>query len=351
MYQPIHDHKLSVSVPFRSAYHDHNFPLEPILNSTLQSERPKYNDGVSRPMELVPITNHAHQAVNSDPFSRAVQHSSGFSAWERHARKEVPVTYFEHKQQVYSPSLQAQSRLPDNFPVIPNSQHSISQFMPQSEVHEPSKSFRPHYSNSSLLSSANARSHTRAAPAEGSFNHSLQGTSIMLKPQDANTQDTVGRTRTEPTFDRVFEVRSKIPPSDTGPQKHMLERPAQIYEHRDVTAQIPRAPKLDCPRGIRGSFCNRIGENGFSTREQMEEHLERVHLLDVPARRGENRNLEGTIQKIPTGTHPSHGISYMYTTAHHAKRPGASKRSNAFHGAEAGQEVIHINSSPLMEER
>ena len=40
--------------------------------------------------------------------------------------------------------------------------------------------------------------------------------------------------------------------------------------------------KLDCPKAAEGSFCGRMGENGFTRRDHMQEHLRKVHVMDIP---------------------------------------------------------------------
>ncbi|KAL8877743.1 MAG: hypothetical protein Q9198_004297 [Flavoplaca austrocitrina] len=57
-------------------------------------------------------------------------------------------------------------------------------------------------------------------------------------------------------------------------------RPYDLDRHMRV--HLP-PDKYDCPQGLReGGFCNRVGENGFSRRDHLNEHLRKVHMLDLP---------------------------------------------------------------------
>lgn len=49
--------------------------------------------------------------------------------------------------------------------------------------------------------------------------------------------------------------------------------------------------KLDCPQGAReGSFCKRVGEKGFTRKDHRDEHLRKVHMIDLPKSARGTRN-------------------------------------------------------------
>ncbi|KAL8984170.1 MAG: hypothetical protein Q9177_004770, partial [Variospora cf. flavescens] len=43
-------------------------------------------------------------------------------------------------------------------------------------------------------------------------------------------------------------------------------------------------PRLDCPKATAGgaAWCNRVGERGFTRQDHLNEHLRKVHLVDLP---------------------------------------------------------------------
>ncbi|KAI4171893.1 MAG: hypothetical protein LQ343_003970 [Gyalolechia ehrenbergii] len=52
---------------------------------------------------------------------------------------------------------------------------------------------------------------------------------------------------------------------------------------RHMKTHFPNAiQKLDCPKGAQGSFCRRVGEKGFTRKDHLDEHLRKVHLVDLP---------------------------------------------------------------------
>ncbi|KAL8717536.1 MAG: hypothetical protein Q9225_005229 [Loekoesia sp. 1 TL-2023] len=59
----------------------------------------------------------------------------------------------------------------------------------------------------------------------------------------------------------------------------------------------PSVDKLDCPKGAQGSFCKRVGDKGFTRKDHLEEHLRKVHLVDLP------KSAQGS-RAISTGTDP-----------------------------------------------
>ncbi|KAL9024085.1 MAG: hypothetical protein Q9196_006772 [Gyalolechia fulgens] len=53
-------------------------------------------------------------------------------------------------------------------------------------------------------------------------------------------------------------------------------RPFDLKEH--IETHFPVASKkFDCPEGALGSFCKRVGDQGFSRRDHLDEHLREVH--------------------------------------------------------------------------
>ncbi|KAL8928034.1 MAG: hypothetical protein Q9172_001089 [Xanthocarpia lactea] len=56
-------------------------------------------------------------------------------------------------------------------------------------------------------------------------------------------------------------------------------RPYDLDRHMKV--HFPAA-RFDCPQGANGSFCKRTGENGFQRKEHLNEHLRKVHMMDLP---------------------------------------------------------------------
>ncbi|KAI4245821.1 MAG: hypothetical protein L6R40_002349 [Gallowayella cf. fulva] len=59
---------------------------------------------------------------------------------------------------------------------------------------------------------------------------------------------------------------------------------ARTYDlDRHVKTHFPDAVgKLDCPQGAKGSFCKRVGERGFTRKDHRDEHLRKVHMIDLP---------------------------------------------------------------------
>ena len=94
--------------------------------------------------------------------------------------------------------------------------------------------------------------------------------------------------------------------------------------------------KIDCPEGAKlGSFCQKTGENGFTRRDQLREHLRKVHHIDVPNYGlGPMKNplLAPSIsRRKSTGTEASHST----TTESNEKTPlpvpeGDSRQTIAF---------------------
>ena len=57
-------------------------------------------------------------------------------------------------------------------------------------------------------------------------------------------------------------------------------RPYDLDRHMKVHFPFD---KHDCPEALKqGSSCKRVGENGFWRRDHLDEHLRKVHMLDLP---------------------------------------------------------------------
>ncbi|KAI4094792.1 MAG: hypothetical protein LQ344_002038 [Seirophora lacunosa] len=52
---------------------------------------------------------------------------------------------------------------------------------------------------------------------------------------------------------------------------------------RHLKTHFPAAaPRLDCPKGLAGAWCGRVGDRGFTRQDHLNEHLRKVHLVDLP---------------------------------------------------------------------
>ncbi|KAL9000541.1 MAG: hypothetical protein Q9169_000834 [Polycauliona sp. 2 TL-2023] len=67
-------------------------------------------------------------------------------------------------------------------------------------------------------------------------------------------------------------------------------RPYDLQRHMKV--HFPDSvDKLDCPHGAKeGSFCKRVGENGFTRKDHLDEHKRKVHLMPLPKSARGTRN-------------------------------------------------------------
>ncbi|KAL8718761.1 MAG: hypothetical protein Q9225_004141 [Loekoesia sp. 1 TL-2023] len=349
MYQPLRDQKPPLSVPFGSDHNNGQLRPDPRPNSLVPPKKLQYDQGASRPMELVPVTGRVHHVAGNEPCDDVSQNDNRVIAQETHATNASPGMRFEDKQQVYSPLFHSQSRYPEGFPIYPESHSFVSGFMPSSAIHEPSRTSRPHYANSSS-SHANLRFDIGVKQTDRSRDHGFQEVPIRLKPLEANKHSVMRYTQVEPVFDHAREARGDIPSSGAGLPKYTLQPPHQSYEHHNAMAQPSRPPKLDCPKGAQGSFCNRVGEKGFTKRDHLDEHLRKVHLMDLPIRYEKNQMLEDTVTRAAPRRDPSAQSSYIYAKENHAETPRDLQRTG-YDRIDRDQKVVYISSSPLMGER
>lgn len=62
-----------------------------------------------------------------------------------------------------------------------------------------------------------------------------------------------------------------------------FRNPSELAHHRKIHNEESSTRKIDCPEGAKlGSFCQRTGENGFTRRYRLREHLRKVHHVNVP---------------------------------------------------------------------
>ncbi|KAL8790691.1 MAG: hypothetical protein Q9213_000539 [Squamulea squamosa] len=76
-------------------------------------------------------------------------------------------------------------------------------------------------------------------------------------------------------------------PSPISSQSASAEASRQFARSYDLDRHMKShfpdsAGKLDCPYGAKGSFCGRVGEKGFTRKDHRDEHLRKVHKVDLP---------------------------------------------------------------------
>lgn len=334
MYKYDRDEPSSASMPFRPNHFDGYFFPEATPSSQVQQKRPEYDQSTPRLMDSVPRTNLMRDFAGANPFDGVSHYTSRNTVEEKHATYIPSDTRFEYERHLHPPTSQPQSRRFENIPPETNSRANVSRFMLPSKVpplHPPSTSSYP----SSYMYPSNL---TNVARPNESRERIFHEAFVQLKPPEHMEQNGERYAYVRPALDRAYEVSGRIPSSAAGSANYPLESPHQNYKHDQNVIQTSPLRKLDCPEGVRGSSCNRVGDNGFTRMDQLEEHLRMVH------------NLEPPFWRPAPGQNPFGHTSNTYSDEAHMGRPKNLQRSG-YPQRGGNQEVIYIDSSPVLEER
>lgn len=337
-YKPIRDQASSAPMFSGPGYYNGRLFSEARPSGLLQQKRPQYNQGASRPTESVPNIVRTHHIAGANPFDGVSHRVSRDAAQEKHATYASAGMRYEDEQQLYSPALQPQSELSEGFPLDPNSRLNVFRFMPPSDTHEPGTLLPSQFTISSPPSHTDPPNYVGVRQCSQPRNRGFQAAPVRLKPLEPVGQPAKRHTYFKPAFDCAYEAPGRIPALATELPNHTLEPTRQSYEHYEGMLPFSPPRRTDCPEGARGSFCNRVGENGFTRMDHLDEHLRTVHLL-------ESRVLRPALERDASGH-----SSRIYANETYAERPRNLQRGS-YHQRSRDQEVIYINSSPLVEER
>lgn len=307
-------------------------------SSQAQQKRPQYDQGAPHLMDSVPSTNLARDFADLISFDGVSHHTNRNAIREKHATYVPSGLRSEYKQQLYPPASQPQPSLLQNLPQDPHSRSNVSRFMPPSSLHERGTVSHPSITASYPSFNTYPAQYTEVARSNDLQDRSLHEVPVRLKPPEHVEHTAERYSYIKPALDRVYEVPTRIPSSATGLASHMFEPPRQSYRHDQSIIQTSPLRKTDCPEGARGSFCNRVGNNGFTRMDDLNEHMRKVHSL-------EPRYLRSAPDQNPFG----HSL-HTYTNEACMERPQDVLRSG-YPQRSRNQEVIYIDSSPVMEGR
>ncbi|KAL8939105.1 MAG: hypothetical protein Q9216_003539 [Gyalolechia sp. 2 TL-2023] len=340
MYKPIRDRVSSVSMHFGSEHYN-GYPIsEARLSSLAQQKRSQYDHGASRPMETAPYVGSTYHAAGANPFDGVPQRGSRNTAREKYANYTSPDMRLQYEQQRYSPASQSQpqSRFIQSSTLDPSSRSNVSRFMPPSNVHEPGTLLRPKFAVSSHLSHINNQHNVGVRQYNQSQDRGFPEAAARLRPPESVGQMVERHTYINPTFNRAYEDPGLVPSSTTRLSNYTLDPPRQSYEHHDGQEQYSSPRSTDRSEGARGSFCNRIEENGFMRMDPLGEHSRKAHLLEPRV-----------VRAAPERDVSSHS-AHVYANEPYVQR-SRSLQGNSYIERSRDQEIVYIDSSPLMEER
>ncbi|KAL8938871.1 MAG: hypothetical protein Q9211_003007 [Gyalolechia sp. 1 TL-2023] len=292
MYRPKRDQASSTLMSFGpNQYNEHLFP-EARPSGLANQKRSQYDQGASRLTEIAPNIGHTHHFA---PFDKISQRGSNDTAREKHATYASTGMRFEYEQQLFSPAWQPQPRFSENFPPEPNSRSNVYRFMPPSDMHEPRTFLRPQFTTPSPSSHTNRPHYVGVRQSNQSRDRGFQEAPVRVKLLEPVDQTVERHAYVKPAFDRAYEGPARIPSSATGIPNHTLEPARQSHEHREGMIQISPRRKTDCPEGAQGSFCNRVGENGFTRMDHLDEHLRKKEMVMKVV-----RIVQGTYKEVAT---------------------------------------------------
>lgn len=306
--------------------------------------------GTLRTQELLPVAGRDNQVPNVGRMCGNIQRGTRLVTPENHMPDAFPEGRLEYQQPLASHPVQSHSRFPERLPARQVSDSYLSRTQPLFEMHEPSRPLRPIHTHS--VASYTEKPYTDVVsrqipePAE----HGPQGSAS--KPRPAYTTYQYRRMN---TYDRTTAVRAFENPinmqTSTARAQNLTSHP-HLQERQDSSNVVshPLSLKLDCPMAVQGSFCNRLKENGFSRRENLVEHLRKVHLWDVHQTRKLDEVRANDLSQNQPGWHVASRSSDVHTEGMHAD-PRANWQADAYPKSKREQEVVYISSSPLVEER
>lgn len=350
-YSTASDQGLPVLVPLKTSI---GLPgLEHGIDSMSPSEARWYSQGTPRRTELVPITGRGHHVPSNGPMrdfiGGDVQHRTGLITKEYHVPGAFPEMRPEYQQHTISPSLHSQSRFPEEAPAsgaFP-SFHSGTRLLPK--VHEPSRSLRPVYTSSVTTYAEEHRSDNRSRPFVQHTEHGYREVPSRPKlpyPADHNTR---ADAHARPVASHVYGDRGNERPLVAEAENLTLRAPLQNREHGSNLFLYPQASKLDCPMALRGSFCNRFMENGFTRKDHLVEHMRNVHRLDATHTKETDEAPLGRPLAPPGGRWVSRSAD-IHSKERQGDRLESWQRIENYKTDREG-EVVYISSSPLVEQR
>lgn len=345
MYSTHGDHNHSVLVPRNQSIYGIHPTSEQSRNALPPSEASWYGQQTQHTMGSAPVAGRVHRVPNDGPMRGDGQNRTGLMAQENRVPGMFPGMRSEYQQRVPSPSMQS-SRFEGFVPPGQVSHRFPSGSNPAIEMHESSRSPRPVYSGSAALYAEKHLPNVERVRFIQPVERGWQEMSSRLKPSHPVDHNHGAYTYDRPEMDRTHgrEIDSILSKAEApSPLSHP---PSQHREHGSNVVSFPRLSKLDCPMAVRGSFCNRVGQNGFTREDHCREHLRLVHRYDTgQAGEMDQGRIIGPPQVQNGGQFAS---QYSDTSAEerHKERPPDWQR-NGHHRSAQEREVVYITSSPL----
>lgn len=305
-----------------------------------------------RRMELVPIASQLHRVPNNGSFgasSNGDAQQRPLTTQERRVPGAFPETGSEYQQRAIAPSVQSQSRFINEVSVPHLSHVHRSGRDYSSEVHESSGSLRPVFGHPTAAYAEESRSNGGLRGPLEPLTNRFQEEPTRLKPSRQVDRNAKPFPYGKPATGHACEVREDEQPF-VGRVHNLTSRPPlQDRDRGSNLVAYTQPSKLDCPMAARGSFCNRLRENGFIRKDHLDEHMRLVHRMGVYPVGMEILRTSSAL-RAPLRDHQASENSHVRPARRPLERADTWQKS-VNRRADQEQEIVYISSSPLAEER